>query len=116
MAEAETPLTDGWVTAGVVRVGNTVRRPPTANSDVVRRLLEHLASRCFDGAPVWLGTDTHGGDVFSFIEGGVLAELAHHGDATRRRPAGCLACALPQRNILLTVLWQYLVRVRVAHD
>ena len=41
----EVPLRGGRVTAGVVRVGETVRRPPTANSDFVKRLLRHLADQ-----------------------------------------------------------------------
>jgi aminoglycoside phosphotransferase (APT) family kinase protein len=72
---AETPLKGGRMTAGVVRVGRTVRRPANANSDFIRRLLGHLAAKGFDGAPLPLGADESGREVFSYIEGNVPAEL-----------------------------------------
>jgi hypothetical protein len=81
------PLRGGRVTAGVVHVGETVRRPPTANSDFVKRLLRHLASKGFDAAPASLGTDECGRDVFAFIPGDVPADLASHHDGTLRQAA-----------------------------
>ncbi len=78
----EIPLTGGRTTAGVVRVGNTVRRPPTANSDFVCRMQRHLETRGFGGTPSFLGVDDRGRDIFSFIEGDVPAELAYHDDET----------------------------------
>jgi serine/threonine protein kinase len=85
--QPEIALSGGRVTQGVVRVGDTVRRPATANSDFVRRLLRHLAARGFGGAPAFLGTDDRGRDVFSFIEGEVPADLGFHDDATLRSAA-----------------------------
>ncbi|MQT12960.1 phosphotransferase [Segnochrobactrum spirostomi] len=76
----ETPLLGGRVTAGVVRVGGTVRRPKSANSDFVSRLLLYLERRGFNAAPSFLGTDEKGRDVLSFIEGDVPAELGWHDD------------------------------------
>jgi len=86
----EVPLRGGRVTAGVVRVGETVRRPVTANSDFAKRLLRHLADSGFDGAPASLGTDERGRDVFTFIPGDVPADLAFHDDGTLRRAAGLI--------------------------
>ena len=54
--EAEVPLVGGWVTAGVVRVAETVRRPRTANAPFVASLLRHLESVGFEGAPRYLPT------------------------------------------------------------
>ena len=68
--------------AGVVRVGDTVRRPRTARSDVVRRLLRHLAAKGFDGAPDHLGTDAEGRDILTFIPGEVPDDLGFHDDTT----------------------------------
>jgi hypothetical protein len=82
--EREVPLSGGRVTAGVVRIGNTVRRPSTANSDFVHRLLDHLAARGFDGAPSSLGTDERGRQVLTYIDGDVPAELTFHDDETLR--------------------------------
>jgi hypothetical protein len=67
----EIPLTGGDVTEGVVRVGNTVRRPAGPHSALVRRVLEHLAAAGFAGCPRWLGTDERGRDVLTFVEGEV---------------------------------------------
>src|SRR5579875_2607331 len=70
-AEPVEPLLGGDVSDGVARVGDTVRRPPSAASDLVRTVLHHLESAGFDGAPRWLGTDALGRDVLSFGEGEV---------------------------------------------
>ena len=83
----EVPLHGGRTSRGVVRVGNTVRRLPTPNSEFVRLLLRHLADRGFEDAPASLGTDRCGRDVFSFVEGDVPADLAFHGDDTLRQAA-----------------------------
>lgn len=76
----EIPLRGGRVTQGIVRVGDTVRRPPTANSEFVRRLLHHLAANGFGAAPIHLGLDEQGRDVLTFIDGDVPAGLAFHGE------------------------------------
>jgi hypothetical protein len=75
VTEAEIPLLGGRVTAGVVRVGDTVRRPVQPNAELVRALLHELEARAFDGAPRWLGVDERGRDVLSFIEGVVPPDL-----------------------------------------
>jgi Ser/Thr protein kinase RdoA (MazF antagonist) len=64
----------------VVRVGNTVRRPPRMNAEFVHALLDHLAAAGFDGAPRFLGSDPQGRDILSYIEGEVPAELDWHDD------------------------------------
>lgn len=68
----ETPLTGGMnPAAGVVRIGDTVRRPAGRSSHAVRSLLLHLEDVGFDGAPRFLGTDERGRDVLTFLEGDV---------------------------------------------
>ena len=42
MSESETPLGGGWSTEGVVRVGDTVRRPPVFATQLMRDVLVHL--------------------------------------------------------------------------
>ena len=91
-----------------VRVGDTVRRRMGLSSAAVRDLLLHLESVGFDGAPRHLGTDEHGREVLTWIDGDVplppypdwamtdrvLAELGalvrrlHEATATFSRPAG----------------------------
>ena len=84
---AEIPLTGGRTTAGIVRVGNTVRRPVAANADMVRRLLRHLESEGFTGSPRYIGKDSCGREVISFIEGYVPTELERHDIETLRAAA-----------------------------
>lgn len=71
MSPDEVPLTGGDVTEGVVRVGNTVRRPPGPHSPLVQTVLTYLADVGFGGAPRWLGTDENGRDVLTFVPGEV---------------------------------------------
>ena len=67
----EIELPRGDVTEGVVRIGDTVRRPRSAVSAVVAEYLEHLARAGFDGAPRYLGQDDQGRDVLTFVDGDV---------------------------------------------
>ena len=69
--QAEIPLAGGDVTEGLVRVGDTVRRPVGPHSPLVHALLTHLESVGFDGAPRFLGIDGSGREVLSYIDGEV---------------------------------------------
>jgi hypothetical protein len=69
----EEPLPGGFVTT-VVRVGDTVRRPPPANAAFVHDLLRHLEGHGWPGAPRYLGTDAEGREVLSFVGGHVAWE------------------------------------------
>lgn len=55
--EPEMPLGGGWVTGGVVRVGETVHRPSGPRAEFVHRLLQHLEEVSFGAAPRFLGFD-----------------------------------------------------------
>ncbi|WP_433283046.1 phosphotransferase [Micromonospora sp. CA-244673] len=76
----ERPLAGGRLTAGVVRVGDTVRRPASPASRFVARLLVHLAKTGFDGCPQHLGWDQHGRDILSFVPGHVPPRWRHFTD------------------------------------
>ena len=67
--EIEQPLLGGNVTNGVVRVGNTVRRPAGAWTPAVHALLEHLTAVGFSGSPRSFGVDEDGRHVVEWIEG-----------------------------------------------
>jgi hypothetical protein len=67
----EIALAGGDVTEGVVRVGDTVRRPVGPHSPLVHALLRHLESVGFEGAPRFLGIDGSGREVLSYIDGEV---------------------------------------------
>jgi hypothetical protein len=67
-AEPEVPLTGGH-RPGVVRVGDTVRRPLQPGSERIHRLLTHFERRGFDGVPRFLGIDDRQREILSFIEG-----------------------------------------------
>jgi len=70
--DVEVSLPGGVGNAGaVVRVGDTVRRPPTARSPLVRRIVQHLEAVGFDRAQRFLGVDERGRDVFTFVDGDV---------------------------------------------
>ncbi|MEV7225855.1 phosphotransferase [Polymorphospora sp. NPDC051019] len=64
----EEPL-PGNATSGVVRVGDTVRRPAGPWTDAVDALLEHLAAVGFTGAPRPLGRDERGRQVLEYVPG-----------------------------------------------
>jgi hypothetical protein len=81
-SEREVPLTGARLTEGVVRVGNTVRRPMGPHSPFVHRLLRHLEAVGFDGAPRVLGVDQRGREVLSFLDGWVPPNLDHFSDKT----------------------------------
>jgi Ser/Thr protein kinase RdoA (MazF antagonist) len=65
------PLTGGRITPGVVRIGDTVRRPTNSNSDFVHDLLRYLEGVGFDSAPRFLGLDDEGREILSYREGSV---------------------------------------------
>jgi Phosphotransferase enzyme family len=71
----ELPLRGGRITKGVVRVGDTVRRPIRPSSPLVPTLLAHLRERGFYAAPRYLGRDERERDVFSFVPGAVPTDL-----------------------------------------
>jgi hypothetical protein len=67
----EIELPAGDVTVGVVRIGDTVRRPHQESSSRVAGYLDHLEAVGFDGAPRYLGQDAQGRDVLTYLEGDV---------------------------------------------
>jgi aminoglycoside phosphotransferase (APT) family kinase protein len=93
--QAEIPLAGGDVTEGVVRVGDTVRRPVGPHSPLVHALLEHLESAGFAGAPRFLGIDGSGREVLSYIDGEVAGRPrpAWIADETRLASVGRLVRA-----------------------
>jgi phosphotransferase family enzyme len=68
----EIPLTGGNVSAGVVRVGDTVRRPAGPWTPAVHALLTHLHDAGFTGAPRPLGIDERGREVLGFAPGATV--------------------------------------------
>ncbi|MCW3845378.1 aminoglycoside phosphotransferase family protein, partial [Micromonospora yasonensis] len=59
----------GNVTTGVVRVGDTVRRPAGPWTEAVDALLAHLHAVGFPGAPRPLGRDGQGRQVLEYVPG-----------------------------------------------
>jgi hypothetical protein len=68
MLEKEIPLSGGNIT-GVVRIGQTVRRPIGPWSASVHGLLQYLETQGFEGAPRFLSVDQQGREILSIIEG-----------------------------------------------
>ncbi len=69
MSENEVVLPGGNVNPGVMRVGNTVRRTTTPASPTIHRLLLHLEAKGFAGSPRFLGIDSQGREILTFLEG-----------------------------------------------
>jgi hypothetical protein len=70
VSEGEPLIGDG-VTQGIVRIGDTVRRPLRPFSLTVQAYLAHLRDARFAGAPLPLGVDEQGREVLSFVPGDV---------------------------------------------
>jgi hypothetical protein len=68
----EQALHGGRQTVGIVRVGDTVRRPRHARSDFVHAVLRRLEAAGLDGAPRLLGIDEHGREVLTYLDGETL--------------------------------------------
>jgi Ser/Thr protein kinase RdoA (MazF antagonist) len=81
MDKAETPLGGGRVTPGVVRVGETVRRPIVSDRTLQHDLLSHMERTGFKGCPRLLGIDELGREILSFLPGDVPCDLGHYSDA-----------------------------------
>ncbi len=73
-------MTDGRITAGVVRLGDTIRRPITTDRSQVHALLLHLEEQKFGGVPRFLGTDERNREILSFLPGNVPPDLDHFDD------------------------------------
>jgi aminoglycoside phosphotransferase (APT) family kinase protein len=70
VSEGEPLIGDG-VTQGIVRIGDTVRRPLRPFSLTVQAYLAHLRDAGFTGAPLPFGVDEQGREVLSFVPGDV---------------------------------------------
>lgn len=68
------PLVGDGVTPGIVRIGDTVRRPVRPFSATIHAYLAHLHSAGFTAAPIPLGIDEQGREVLSFVSGDVPRE------------------------------------------
>ncbi len=67
----EVALGHGNMNPGVIRVGESVRRPRKDSSRFTERLLLHLEAVGFDGAPRWLGIDAQGREKLTWLPGRV---------------------------------------------
>ncbi|MEU0351414.1 phosphotransferase [Streptomyces sp. NPDC006237] len=79
--ENEVPLSGGRITSGVVRIGDTVRRPVTASSPFVAELLGDLRRQGFTGAPRHLGFDEADREILSYLPGWVPARFQRWTDS-----------------------------------
>ncbi|TCC28276.1 aminoglycoside phosphotransferase family protein [Kribbella speibonae] len=68
------------MTAGVVRVADTVRRPASEFSAFTADLLELLADKGFTAAPKYLGQDDSGRDILTYVEGWVPSRYQRWSD------------------------------------
>lgn len=75
--DCEEILSGGAQTAGLVRTGASTRRPAFPRSDYVERVLLHLESVGFDGAPRFVGYDDQGRQVLSYVPGAARHSTPH---------------------------------------
>jgi hypothetical protein len=108
----EVPLRGGRVNEGVVRVGNTVRRPTGPRSDFVQRLLVHLERVQFEGAPRFLGVDAKGRQMLTLLPGAPLPgsalltddQLRSAAELLRRYHAAAASAPAELRGALETIV------------
>ena len=86
MPDVEIPLEGGNITAGVVRVGDTVRRPLGASSDLTHAVLLHLEAAGFPHSPRFLGIDDQGREILTYAPGRTI--WPHEADLLDR--GGCV--------------------------
>ncbi len=84
MRVADIVLPGGFVST-VVQIGGTVRRTMPGNAAFVHRLLDFFAARDWAGAPRFLGTDEHGREVLSYLDGHVAWETEQPPDVWSER-------------------------------
>jgi hypothetical protein len=77
----EESLLGGNSTTGVVRVGETVRRPRASGSDFAAKLLIYLRDVGYDAAPRYLGVDEEGRDIYQFIQGETTSHPSERDEA-----------------------------------
>jgi thiamine kinase-like enzyme len=77
--ETEIILGGGRTGSNVVRVGDTVRKPTTNNSEYASRVLKFLEEKHFNHSQRYLGKDEKNRDIFAYIEGHVPDDI---GDTT----------------------------------
>jgi len=84
------PLEGGNVSHGVVRIGQTVRRPAGPWSPAVDAFLRHLNQVGFTAAPRSLGFDEQGRHVLEYVHGEVAMPVDAAGGPGLPRRAGAL--------------------------
>lgn len=94
----EVPLGGGRVNEGVVRVGDTVRRPVGPHSPFVHELLRHLEQVGFEDAPRFLGVDAVGREIISFLPGAPYPGTTILGDDQIESLAYCADTTTPPRR------------------
>ena len=67
MPAQEIPMPGGSMTPGVVRIGDTIRRPVGPWTPAVHALLRHLEDAGFEGVPRVLGIDEAGREVLTYL-------------------------------------------------
>jgi len=83
----EEKITGGRVTSNIVRIANTIRRPVGPHSPFIHSLLKYLENTGFNAAPHFLGIDSAGREILTYIPGLVPLDLAEWSDEQLRQAA-----------------------------
>jgi Ser/Thr protein kinase RdoA (MazF antagonist) len=78
------------MTAGIVRIGDTVRRPAKSDRTLSQALLHQLEERSFPATPRFLGIDDEQREILSYLPGEVPTDLGHYDEAVLAAAAGLL--------------------------
>ncbi len=74
----EQQLEGGNISGGILRRGDTVRRPAGPWTPTIHAVLQHLEQRGFTGAPRVLGIDDGGREVLEYLSGEIPWPQSHH--------------------------------------
>ena len=77
MSAPEQRLGGGRSTTGVVRIGDTVRRPTGPWTATIHAYLRHLSAAGFAAAPEVLGIDERGREILRYIPGDTWGDRIH---------------------------------------
>src|SRR5262245_41745281 len=95
----ETRLVGGDVSDGIVRIGDTVRRPRGPWSDSVASYLLHLERVGFRASPRFLGVDEQGRDILEFVQGEVPSQPVVEPWAATASALGAIALLLKRLHV-----------------
>lgn len=82
MTDIEVPLLGGQMTAGIVRIGNTVHRPMTEGAPFRHSLLKLLEVKGYPFSPRFHGIDDRKREVLTYFDGEIVRNGSGYSDGS----------------------------------